>query len=381
MDQNHTQLAPGAATNVPASPAHPEPDAPPDSAFADPPLVSDCLGDVLAERIADTIEESFPPGARKPRHDGFTPEKIAAFIRDLAATGVVEHAAAAAGLSAAAAYAFRNRRQGRAFAKMWDAILVNRARDRLASELQGRAIAGCVSVRKRDGEVVGEYHYYDNRLAMSLLTRLDRLADRESTSEAHLRALSEDMDEFIDCLAEGGDADAFVEARRPREPEPPPAPPAPPPDDDPELTRFARLAGCPDYLGVDPMEIEVLDLNLAEKENWDADQWVRAYRSGFMVWLAMADEEDGASPGTGAALEYYFRRKAAHAASTLFPGESAPTAEEAAEIPTKDLDPECVDLWSDEQLARASRSGLLGRLPREFWDALVDEEAAEEEEE
>jgi hypothetical protein len=381
MDQNHTRLASEAATDVPASPAHLGLESPPDSAFADPPLVSDCLGDVLAERIADTVEESFPPGSRKPRHDGFTPEKIAAFLRDLAATGVVEHAAAAAGLSAAAAYAFRNRRQGRAFATMWDAILVNRTRARLASELQGRAIAGCVSVRKRDGEVVGEYHYYDNRLAMSLLTRLDRLADRESASEAHLRALSEDMDEFIDCLAEGGDADAFVEARRPREPEPPPAPPAPPPDDDPELTRFARLAGCPDYLGVDPMEIEVLDLDYSAKENWDADQWVRAYRSGFMVWLTMTEEEGSASTGFGAALEYYFQRKAACAASRLFAGQSPPTAEEAAQIPTDDLDPDCLDLWSDEQLARAYRSGLLGRLPREFWDALADEEAAEEEEE
>jgi hypothetical protein len=66
---------------------------------------------------------------------------------------------------------------------------------------------------------------------------------------------------------------------------------------------------------------------------------------------------------------------------TLFPGESPPTPEEAAQIPTEDLDPDCLDLWSDEQLARASRSGLLGRLSREFWDALVDDEAAEEEEE
>ena len=63
--------------------------------------------------------------------------------------------------------------------------------------------------------IVGEYHYYDNRLAMSLLTRLDRLAEKEAASEAHLRALSEDLDEFIDCVAQGGDADAFVEARRP----------------------------------------------------------------------------------------------------------------------------------------------------------------------
>src|SRR4051812_45256954 len=217
MDQNHTRLAPEAAADVPASSTDYELEPPPDSAFADPPLVSDCLGDTLAGRIAETVEESFPPGSRKPRHDGFTPEKIGVFLRDLAASGVVEHAAAAAGLTASAAYAFRNRRQGRAFAKMWDAVLVHRAGARLASELQGRAIAGCVIIRKRDGECVGEYLYYDTRPARPPPPRLDRLADKEAASEAHLRALAEDLDEFTECLASGGDADAFVESRRPPE--------------------------------------------------------------------------------------------------------------------------------------------------------------------
>jgi hypothetical protein len=373
VDQNQTRLAPEAATDEPASPSNP-------AAFAEPPLVSDCLGDVLSDRIAETVGESFLAGGRKPRHDGFTPEKVGAFLEALAATGVVEHAAAAVGLSASAAYAFRNRRQGRAFAKMWDAVLVHRARARLASELQGRAVAGCVSVRKRDGEVVGEYHYYDNRLAMSLLTRLDRMAEREAPSEAHLRALSEDLDEFTECLASGGDSDAFVEARRPSEPEPQPKPPAPPPDDDPELTRFARLAGCPDYRSVDPMEIEILDLNRAEKDIWSADQWVRAYRSGFMIWLAMAEEKGGASKGPGAAMEYHYRRRGVRTAR-LFAGETQLTAEETAKIATEDLDPRHIHSWSDEQLARASRSGLLSRLPRQFWDALAHGEAAEWEEE
>jgi hypothetical protein len=214
---------------------------------------------------------------------------------------------------------------------------------------------------------------------MSLLTRLDRLADKEAPSEAHLRSLSEDMDEFIDCLAEGGDADAFVEARRPREPEPPPAPSAPPPDDDPELTRFARLAGCPDYRSVDPMEIEILDLNHAERENWDADQWVRAYRSGFTTWLAATEEGGTPSTGSGAALEFEVRRMAACAAARLLPAEAPLTAEEAAKITTDDLDPKRLDEWTDDQLARAHRSGLLGRIPDALWDELAADSVAEEE--
>jgi hypothetical protein len=365
MDQNHTRLAPEAATDAPASPANSnEPS--PDSAFADPPLVSDCLGDVLAGRIAETVEESFPPGSRKPRHDGFTPEKIAAFLHDLAATGVVEHAAAAAGLSVAAAYAFRNRRQGRAFAKMWDAMLVHRARARLASELQGRAIAGCVSVRKRDGEIVGEYHYYDNRLAMALLTRLDRLAERESASEAHLRALSEDLDEFTECLASGGDADAFIEARRPAEPEAaaPPARTALPPDDDPELTAFAHAAGCPDYRDVHARDIPVDDLDPSRQAEWDDDQFVRAYRSGFMIWLEMMADTPGFRPSSGSPLRYAFARRAVRAAAEA--GDSrGPNAA------TDDLDPGRLWDWTDDQLARGWSTGFLRGLPADFWDSLA----------
>ena len=98
---------------------------------------------------------------------------------------------------------------------MWDAVLIDRSRARLAAENQHVATLGCVSRRYRDGELVGEYHYRDNRLAMAMLSRLDRLAEREAPADDHLRALSEDLDEFIACAAEGGDLDAFVEARRP----------------------------------------------------------------------------------------------------------------------------------------------------------------------
>jgi hypothetical protein len=373
--ENHDSLtahSPEASTDERASslnpPAQGGPAAEPKPQCDPPPLLSDCLGDILSERIEDAVDESFPPGSRKPRHDGFTPERIGDFLRSLAATGVVEHAAAAVGVSASAAYAFRNRRQGRAFARMWDAILINRSRDRLASELQSRAVAGCVSVRKRDGIVVGEYHYYDNRLAMALLTRLDRLAERESASEAHLRALSEDMDEFIECVAEGGDADAFVAARRPGEAEPPASAPPARPDDDPELTRLAHLSGCPDYLDVSPLDIHVLDLDPGNKGDWDADQWVRAYRSGFMTWLHIGDgtPREGVS-GLGAALRFQVCRDAAVAAA------NAPPAEDGAAEPCDELDLARLDEWTDGQLARAWTGGLLQEVPDEVWGRLAEE--------
>jgi len=373
MEQNKNRFAPEAPADESASslnPASGEPQAaPPDPPdFEPPPVLSDSLDGIMEETLAET----FPEGCRKPRHDGWTPAAVGIYLRTLAATGVVEHAARAAGRSAASAYAFRNRRQGRAFAMMWDAVLLHRTRARIASELQGRAIAGCVSVRKRDGEVVGEYHYYDNRLAMAMLTRLDRLAEREAASDAQLRALSEDLDDYIDCLAEGGDGDAFVDARAPAEPKPEPAPAPAPPDNDPELTQLARLSGCPDYRDVDPNEIEVRDLDPSAKGEWTPEQWVRAYRSGFMFWLeCLLKDDPAAMPGPGAPLFYWFSRDAALAAAER--GE----ADQSETVDTADLDPAAIWDWTDDQLARAWRSGLLGRLPLEFWDDLATKEISD----
>lgn len=381
MEQDRNNSAHGVATDEPASflnPHRPEGPTPDRPLPSDPPLLSDCLNDELADMLAGT----FPPGSRKPRHDGWTAEAIEGFLRDLAANSVVEHAARAVGRSAASAYAFRNRRQGRAFARMWDAVLIHRARARVASELQARAIAGCVSIRKKDGIVVSEYHYHDNRLAMSLLSRLDRLAEREAASEAQLRALSEDLDDYCDVVAAGGDEDAFVAERRPAEPEPQAPEPAEPlrEDSDPELTSFARMAGCSDYLDVDPRGIEVRDLDVTASTRWHPDQWVRAYRSGFMVWLMLAREAPGWRDGPGAPLRFLFEREAARAFGEL--GDESPLANmEPKEIDTSDLDRDAIRDWTDDQLIRAWRSRFLDRLPPEFWDDLAgaDEPRGEEE--
>ena len=367
MEQNATPPRPEAATDEPASsfnlPDH----------FPENPETR-----LISDDLDETLAETFPAGSRKPRHDGWTPDAIAAFLHDLAAVGVVEHAARAAGLSAASAYAFRNRRQGRAFAKMWDAILVHRARARIASELQARSVAGCVSVRKKDGVVVSEYHYHDNRLAMAMLTRLDRLAEREAASDAHLRTLSEDLDDYLDCLAEKGDPDAFVEARRPREPEPEASAPPERRDDDPELTTFAHMAGCPDYLDVNPNEIDVSDIDFTRKSEWDADQWVRVYRSGLMHWLAVGGDPAGNTAGRGTALCFMFSREASRAALETGYDAASPGDEG---IDTSDLDTTQIWDWTDDQLARAWQSRVIQRVPDDFWDDLaMSEEAGEDEE-
>jgi hypothetical protein len=362
MDQIPDILAPEPATDEPGSPSNP-------SALAEPgepgfvaPLISDCL------------TETFQPAGRKPRHDGWTPERVGEFLHMLAACGVVEDSCKLVGLSAASAYAFRNRREGRAFARVWDAILIHRSRARLAGELMSRSMNGCIEAVQRGGAVVAERHRYDNRLSMAMLTRLDRLAEKEAPNEDHLRALSEDMEEFIDCAAAGGDLDAFVEGRRPL----PPAPPPPSePDSNDDLTTFAGLAGCRDFRDEDPREIEVLDLDPTRRGDWEPEQWIRAFRSGFMTWLDVCAEDDpDFDPAPWEPTRYAALRAASHAAADLDSDDPANPMEMArqgrhGEIDTADLDPAQLEDWTDEQLARGWCSRLLSRLPDSFWEAFA----------
>jgi len=333
-----------AAGECPASPSIPariEP--PPDLG----PLISDCLAETFAE------------GARKPRHDGWTPERIGGFLRHLAGSATVEAAAAAVGLSAAAAYAFRNRRQGRAFARMWDAILVNRSRVRIAAEASARAVNGIVSKRIRDGVVVEELHHHDNRLTMAMLTRLDRLAEREAPHEEHLRALSESLDDYIECLESGGDPDAFVEALRPAAP-PEPAAAAGPAAGGDSSDPLARLGQRRSWRDIPPLEIPVDDLDYGKRESWTDDQWERARRSGFLVWSAGA--AGPASPPPIAPATAAFLRRRAWVATRCAMAEAGDDA-----VSVADLDPDAMAGWSADQWDRAHHSGLLRRLPQDAW--------------
>ena len=357
MDQIPHVPAPESATHKPgSSPDH-------------------AAGQGLAEGlIPDCLAETFTPGSRKPRHDGWTPQAIGIFLRTLAADGIVEHSARAAGMSGAAAYAFRNRRQGRAFARMWDAILIHRARARLAAENQARAIAGCVSRRVREGAPDTEYHYHDNRLSMAMLTRLDRLADKEAPNEDHLRALSEELEEFIDCAAQGGDLDAFVEERKPRSPAPPPPRE---PDPFPDLTMLASIVGCPNYRDVAPHDIDVLDLDPTRQDEWGSEHWIRAFRSGFLATLQMRQQgAPGFAFSPGDPVRFTMLRialEAARAQDSSDPENPMEMARQGRkdEIDVADLDPAALPEWTGDQWARAWCSGFLADLPAMFWETIV----------
>jgi hypothetical protein len=96
---------------------------------------------------------------------------MAKFLETLAETGIVIDAYDEAGRSKQAAYALR--RRDPLFAQAWELALGN-ARDRLADTLLARSLEGNVEQIIKDGVIVAEKHYLDNRLGLAILKRLDQ---------------------------------------------------------------------------------------------------------------------------------------------------------------------------------------------------------------
>lgn len=115
------------------------------------------------------------------RHDGFTGELMARFCEVLAETGMVTQAARAVGKTRDTVY--QHRRRNPLFAAAWAGAL-SHARTRLADALLERSLNGSIDYIYRDGELVGERRYYDNRLAYSMLRRLDKEAAAEPPAVA-----------------------------------------------------------------------------------------------------------------------------------------------------------------------------------------------------
>jgi hypothetical protein len=108
------------------------------------------------------------------RHDGWTGEAMAKFLETLAETGIVLEACDAACKSSPAAYALRKRNP--LFAESWE-VAVGIAREKLADTLLARSLEGNVEQIIKDGEIVAEKHFLDNRLGLAVLKRLDQRAE------------------------------------------------------------------------------------------------------------------------------------------------------------------------------------------------------------
>ncbi len=162
------------------------------------------------------------PYTPTPRHDGWSPTRQRDFLEHLAVSGLVRDACVAVGISREAAYRLRQRREGAAFALGWEAALLL-ARWQLADTLMERAIDGQTDIVERDPDAHRRTHYrHDNRLALSVLGRLDRFADGDAASAGDARLIAGDWEAFLDLISGGRDGDSggaaaalFLAARRP----------------------------------------------------------------------------------------------------------------------------------------------------------------------
>ena len=270
-----------------------------------------------AELDLDLTREAWAPGlvsarltepgavpaaaGRSLRHDGWTPDKERIFLRTLAATGVVADACRACGMSRDAAYSRRNSAAGRAFRLGWEAALVL-AQPAMADDVHSRARHGVIDKVYRNGELVAERHRHDNRLAMAVLTRLDRLVESLGERAPAVQAVAEEFDQFLDLIPQGNKAaEAFLAIRLGGAPlEPPHARDWDYREQD-GLTMMARAAHYERHGAGLPGEIDIHDLNPEEMEGWSDDQLRRAEGSGLLASLededwpdcALRDEADG----------------------------------------------------------------------------------------
>jgi hypothetical protein len=106
--------------------------------------------------------------ARRPRHDGWTAERQEAFLKALARCGCVTHAAASVGMSRQSAHNLYNRPAAFAFRRAYDAALDCSLR-LVEDGMWSRSINGVVRPIFYQGEQVGEYRHFDERLTMFLL--------------------------------------------------------------------------------------------------------------------------------------------------------------------------------------------------------------------
>jgi hypothetical protein len=234
-------------------------------------------------------DDAASPRVRRTRVDGFTGEKQVIFLEGIAEGLTVGEAAARAGISHTAVYNFRNRRAGRAFNIAWEAA-DRRARRPLADHLRDRSARGQTDTyRDKDGAIVGTRHRHDNRLAMAILTRLDKKAEAYKEDERLVTVIAEEFEEMLDAIEAGSeDAEDFIDCHRPAPHDYRPDQREPRPIDN-VLFNWERRHR---YDKVDPAGIDTSDLDPAGQDRWSEDQWARAWRSGLLDRLEAEEQGD-----------------------------------------------------------------------------------------
>lgn len=136
---------------------------------------------------------AFLPVPRKPRHDGWTPEKQWRFIEALATSASIAAAARLVGMSPRSALRLRRHPQADGFRAAWDAAIAQ-AWGQLERVALDRALNGETEVIEREGMMIGERHRpCSDRLMIHLLASRERALDRAHADRiaARHRALAD----------------------------------------------------------------------------------------------------------------------------------------------------------------------------------------------
>ena len=212
---------------------------------------------VADARPVDMCAYKWVPVLRRPRSDGWTPQRQVDFIAALADTGCVEHAAKAAGMSVKSCYRLRRAPGAENFAAAWDVALQHAARVLLELAFD-RAIHGTDErVFDKDGHRRGRRLRQNDRLMMFLL----RAYMPERFRHAHR------------------------DGREPDEALPPPAPPIGP------LLRLLEPPAPPEpHTLLEPGELEDA-LFIADTGTGELPHWHRGKGDAEPAWHPPEDPE------------------------------------------------------------------------------------------
>ncbi|TPG13069.1 hypothetical protein [Sphingomonas oligophenolica] len=221
---------------------------------------------------------------RAQRYDGWTPDRQRTFLEAIAEGHTVVTACIKVGMASSSAYALRRRAAGVGFALGWRAANLL-ARDKVADTLLARAIDGQVeTLTRQNGDTITR-HRFDNRLASTMLARLDRFADTEAREATHqaARLLAAEFDSFLDLIdRDDGPARTglFLAARIA--------------DDagNADLGAVQSLARADRFLRTGhglAAEIDTSDLDPDARSHWTAEQWARADAAGMLAFAAPAE--------------------------------------------------------------------------------------------
>lgn len=160
----------------------------------------------LAESASRELTPALASSGGSPgdRHDAWTPQKQAAFLRALAGTHCVSTAARRVGMGRQSAYKLRARLRGEPFDIAWQAAF-RLQYDALLEATVERAIHGVEVPHFHNGELIHTSRRFDERAAVALLTLRERMAPLPRSHGAEYEQIGVEEFDTLVARVEYGD--------------------------------------------------------------------------------------------------------------------------------------------------------------------------------